>query len=89
MAHSNATYEETKAGIENGITIATHLYNGMRGGFNHREPGIIGASLTEDRVYCEIIYDRFHLHDIAVKIALTSFSKNSPIFYKWEMNCKK
>ena len=69
MAHSNATYEETKKGIENGITIATHLYNGMRE-FNHREPGIIGASLTDDRVYCEIIYDRFHLHDVAVKIAL-------------------
>lgn len=69
MAHSNSTYEEAKKGIENGITIATHLYNGMRG-FNHREPGIIGASLTDDRVYCEVIYDRFHLHDIAVKIAL-------------------
>lgn len=69
MAHSNSTYEEAKMGIEHGVTIATHLYNGMRG-FNHREPGIIGASLTDDRVYCEVIYDRFHLHDIAVKIAL-------------------
>lgn len=69
MAHSYATYEEAKKGIENGITIATHLFNGMRD-FNHREPGIIGASLTDDRVFCEIIYDRFHLHDIAVKIAL-------------------
>lgn len=69
MAHSNATYEEAKMGIDNGITVATHLYNGMRG-FNHREPGIIGASLTDERVYCEIIYDRFHLHDIAVEIAL-------------------
>lgn len=69
MAHSNATYAEAKQGIENGITIATHLYNGM-GQFNHREPGIIGASLVDDRVYCEIIYDRFHLHDAAVKIAL-------------------
>lgn len=69
MAHSNASYEETKKGIENGITIATHLYNGMRE-FNHREPGIIGASLTDDRVFCELIYDRYHVHDIAVKIAL-------------------
>ena len=69
MAHSNATYEEAKMGIDNGITVTTHLYNGMRG-FNHREPGIIGASLMDERVYCEIIYDRFHLHDIAVEIAL-------------------
>lgn len=69
MAHSNSEYKDAKLGIENGITVATHLYNGMRN-FTHREPGIIGASLTDERVYCEIIYDRFHLHDIAVKIAL-------------------
>lgn len=69
MAHSNAEYKAAKEGIENGITVATHLYNGMRN-FTHREPGIVGASLTDDRVYCEIIYDRFHLHDAAVKVAL-------------------
>lgn len=69
MAHSNATYDEAINGINNGITVATHLYNGMRE-LNHREPGIIGASLNDDRVYCELIYDRIHLHDAAVKIAL-------------------
>ncbi len=39
--------------------------------FTHREPGIIGgASLTDNRVYCELICDRIHLHDVAVKIAV-------------------
>ncbi len=70
MAHSNGTFDETKSGINHGATVATHLYNGMRS-FSHREPGIIGgAALTDDRVYCEIIYDRIHLHDAAVKMAL-------------------
>lgn len=69
MAHSNASYDETILAINRGLTIASHLYNGMRP-FNHREPGIIGGSLTDDRVYCEIIYDRVHLHDVAVEIAL-------------------
>jgi len=69
MAHSNATYDEAKNGINHGVTVATHLYNGMRD-FNHREPGIIGASLIDQRVYCELIYDRIHLHDGAVQIAL-------------------
>ena len=69
MAHSNGTYEEAKSGIDHGITVATHLYNGMRN-FSHREPGIVGASLTDDRVYCELIYDRIHLHDAAVKMAI-------------------
>lgn len=69
MAHTNSTFENAKRGIDFGITIATHLYNGMRS-FSHREPGVIGASLTDDRVYCELIYDRIHLHDGAVQIAL-------------------
>lgn len=69
MAHSNGEYKDIKKAIGKGVTLATHLYNGMRN-FTHREPGIIGASLTDERVYCELIYDRFHLHDVAVKIAL-------------------
>ena len=69
MAHSNATFDEAKRGINHGVTVATHLFNGMRE-FNHREPGIIGAALTDNRVYCEIIYDKIHLHDETVKIAL-------------------
>lgn len=69
MAHSNGTFKDTKAGINYGSTVATHLYNGMRS-FSHREPGIVGASLTDDRVYCELIYDRVHLHDGAVEIAI-------------------
>lgn len=69
MAHSNATYEEARNGIAHGVTVATHLYNGMRN-FSHREPGIVGAALTDDRVFCEMICDRIHLHDAAMKIAL-------------------
>lgn len=68
-AHSNATFEETKTGIDAGIGLATHLYNGMRE-FNHREPGIIGAVLTDERVVCEIICDGIHLHPVAMDLAL-------------------
>lgn len=69
MAHSNATYEEALFGINSGATVATHLYNGMRA-FTHREPGVVGASLLDDRVYCELIYDRVHVHDKAAKMAI-------------------
>lgn len=73
--HSNATYDETILGIENGVTEVTHLYNGMRS-FNHREPGIIGAALSDNRVSCEIICDGIHLHKAAVKIAVGLKGKN-------------
>jgi len=77
-AHSNATYDETMLGIENGVTEATHLYNGMRN-FNHREPGIIGAALSDDRVSCELICDGIHLHKAAVKIAVDLKGKDKII----------
>ncbi len=69
--HTNGTFDEAKSGIDLGITQATHLYNGMRA-YSHREPGVIGAVLTDERVACEMICDGIHLHvgamDLAVKM---------------------
>src|SRR5690606_13997639 len=42
IGHTDATYEETRAGIDAGAQAATHLFNAMRG-FNHRDPGPIPA----------------------------------------------
>lgn len=67
--HTNATYEEALLGIERGITQATHLYNGMRS-FSHREPGVLGAVLTDERVACEMICDGIHVHPAAMKMAV-------------------
>jgi N-acetylglucosamine-6-phosphate deacetylase len=68
LGHTDATYEQTVRAIEAGANIITHLYNGMRG-FHHREPGTVGAALTEN-VYAEIILDFIHLHPAAVKLAV-------------------
>jgi N-acetylglucosamine-6-phosphate deacetylase len=67
--HSYATYAETMTGIENGISEATHMFNGMRS-FDHREPGIVGACLLDDRVTCEMICDGIHLHPAAMQIII-------------------
>ncbi len=67
--HSDATYAEMMAGIENGISEATHMFNGMRS-FDHREPGIVGACLLDDRVTCEMICDGIHLHPAAMQIVV-------------------
>ncbi|MGL5594136.1 MAG: N-acetylglucosamine-6-phosphate deacetylase, partial [Cetobacterium sp.] len=45
--HSNASYEQVKEKEGFGITLATHLYNGMSS-FNHREPGVVGAVFDSD-----------------------------------------
>jgi N-acetylglucosamine-6-phosphate deacetylase len=59
-AHSNATYSEALAGIDGGISLSTHTFNGMRS-LHHQEPGILGAVLNDDRVSCELIADGIHL----------------------------
>ncbi len=76
--HTDGKYDEVERGIELGISQATHLYNGMRP-FSHREPGVIGAVLTDERVSCEIICDGVHLHPAAMKLAVKAKGKDGII----------
>lgn len=78
VGHSNATFEETMKGINSGATEATHLYNGMRS-FSHRDPGIIGACLLDDRVFCEIICDGIHISPSAMELAVKMKGRNKII----------
>ena len=59
LGHSNATAAETRAAIAAGATSATHTFNAMRP-LDHREPGILGAVLTDDSLFAEIICDGIH-----------------------------
>ncbi len=72
-AHTNATAEQTRKGLEAGVKSFTHLYNGMRS-FSHRDPGVVGVALASD-AYVELICDGFHVHPEA--IALTRKAKGS------------
>ena len=60
MGHSDATAEQAMAGIEAGARHVTHTFNAMPP-LNHRQPGLIGAALNDERVYCELIADTFHV----------------------------
>ena len=67
LGHTDATYEQTLAGIDAGAHRATHVFNAMRP-LSHRETGVLGAVLTDDRVCCELIADFVHLDPAAVKL---------------------
>ncbi|MGB9812888.1 MAG: N-acetylglucosamine-6-phosphate deacetylase [Thermovenabulum sp.] len=67
LGHTDADYEEAKRAIYLGASLATHTYNGMRG-FSHREPGVLGAVLSDDGVYSELIADCVHVHPAAMKL---------------------
>ncbi|GAB2962333.1 N-acetylglucosamine-6-phosphate deacetylase [Micromonospora polyrhachis] len=62
VGHTDATYDQTRAAIDAGATVATHLFNGMRPP-HHREPGPVLTLLGAPGVTCELIADGIHLHD--------------------------
>ena len=66
MGHTAATFKQAVDAIDLGLSHATHTFNGMSA-FNHREPGAVGAILTQ-AVSAEIIADTIHV---------------SPGLYKW------
>lgn len=59
MGHTAASFDQAMEAIGLGITRATHLFNAMTQ-LVHREPGVVGASLSSD-VYTELIADTFHV----------------------------
>ena len=59
LGHSNADYATTESAVEAGASRVTHLFNAMRP-FSHRETGIMGAALTDERLDCELICDLVH-----------------------------
>ncbi|MFJ6757293.1 N-acetylglucosamine-6-phosphate deacetylase [Streptomyces sp. NPDC091273] len=68
IGHTDATYEQTRAAIDAGATVATHLFNAMPP-LAHREPGPIAALLEDERITVELINDGTHLHPAALELA--------------------
>jgi N-acetylglucosamine-6-phosphate deacetylase len=60
VGHTDATFEQSGAGVAAGATVGTHLFNGMRPP-HHREPGPV-VGLLSAPVVCELIADNIHLH---------------------------
>jgi N-acetylglucosamine-6-phosphate deacetylase len=67
MGHSNATSEEAHSAIEEGVCYAVHTFNAMRA-FSHRDPGIVGEVLSDDRVFAEIIADGIHVDPSVIRL---------------------
>jgi N-acetylglucosamine-6-phosphate deacetylase len=68
IGHSNASHSQVKLAIEHGLGHATHLYNAMRP-MHHRDPGVVGSVLLEDKIMAEIIFDHVHCVKEMVELA--------------------
>lgn len=78
LAHSGAAYEEACAAVKSGADAVVHTFCGMAG-LHHRKPNLIGAALTEDAVYAELIADGIHVQAPVMRILLRCKPKDKVI----------
>jgi N-acetylglucosamine-6-phosphate deacetylase len=70
--HTEATGEQMEKAVEAGLTKVTHLFNAMssaakRGLF--RQPGVLEYAMAEDRIFCELVADGFHVVPTLTRMA--------------------
>ena len=69
--HTAGSYEETRAGIDAGVSGFTHLYNAMTP-LQGREPGVVGAALEDPDTWCGVIVDGVHVHPASLRVAINA-----------------
>jgi N-acetylglucosamine-6-phosphate deacetylase len=67
--HSDATAKETSLAADRGVSGVTHLFNAMSQ-LSAREPGLVGATLDDARLFAGIICDGIHVDPASLRIAL-------------------
>ena len=71
IGHTEATYGEACDALDAGTSVFVHTYNAMSG-HHHRAPGVVGAALTCDGSFCELIADKSHVNRVSADILLRS-----------------
>ena len=66
--HSDASAADVHAAADVGLSQITHLFNAQTP-LHHREPGVPGAGLSDERILVQAIADGIHLHPDALRIA--------------------
>lgn len=74
IGHSDADYATAQKAVDEGFSCVTHCFNRLRP-LHHREPGVLGAALTDDRLRIELIVDEHHLHP---NIAMLAWKTKGP-----------
>jgi len=66
--HTNASYETAMQFFNDGIPVATHLFNAMSP-LQHRAPGVVGALFNHPTAMSSIVADGYHVDFSAIQIA--------------------
>ena len=75
FGHSSATYEQTLAGFNAGISHVTHLFNAMPS-LHHRAPGPLVAIFQTKHITAQLIADGVHIHPSVLKFVFETLGPN-------------
>lgn len=70
LGHSNATFDEARAGIDAGANLVTHMFNGLPE-LDHRNANILNAVLTDPNIHFEVILDGTHVNRSAMQLLIS------------------
>jgi N-acetylglucosamine-6-phosphate deacetylase len=71
VGHTDARADVVAAAATAGARMVTHLFNAMRG-IHHREPGVAGQALADERLACGFILDGHHVSETVAKVAFAA-----------------
>ena len=88
LGHTNCSYGLACKAIDEGIKLATHLFNAMSG-IDHRSPGAALAVLQSNKkVTAEIIVDKFHLNEAIVNFIYKMLGRDRIVLISDAMRAK-
>jgi N-acetylglucosamine-6-phosphate deacetylase len=71
LGHTDATFAAVQTAVDAGARLVTHLFNAT-GTPRAREPGIVGAALTDERLTVGLIADLVHVHPALLRLAFAA-----------------
>jgi N-acetylglucosamine-6-phosphate deacetylase len=69
LGHTDCSHPSARAYADAGASMVTHLFNAMSQ-MQHRAPGLVGAALSDPRLWAGLIADGFHVDDAVLQVAL-------------------
>ena len=75
IGHSNSDYATIIEAANLGASSITHTYNAQRG-VHHRDIGVVGAAMLDDRLSAELICDLIHVSPAAIQLLYKNKGKD-------------
>lgn len=79
LGHTDADFDTCMSAFDAGARCVTHLFNAMSQ-MTGRAPGLVGATLERQDVFCGIIADGIHVHPSMIRLACHAETTNPTVF---------